>query len=195
LRSSASGDKTEERIVDGIIYIQLPKRVAGKSWIAIDSKKVPGLALADLSQSQSDPGQYLTFLGGVTDDFTKVGTEVVRRERTTHYHGVVNVGKAVQDASLPAVLRDRLSVYAPGPGNATFPLEVWIDAEGRARKIRTVRSVAAIVGRRRPGLVGGHCRVLRVRNRGERAGAAGRGGRRWPAVARCFSIESLRPDN
>jgi hypothetical protein len=150
---AANGDRTEERVVNGIIYFQLGKRVGPNSWIAFDPKKtrLPGLNALDLSHAQGDPGQYLTFVSAATNDYTRVGTEVVRGARTTHYRGAVDVAKALVDQSVPKTVRELLAISVPRFRQALIPINVWIDAQGRVRKIRTVRSLANYVG---PGVSG-----------------------------------------
>jgi hypothetical protein len=140
LQGLRGGFEMELRLVDGVAYMQvssLPDEVqdgfervtGGKSWIKIDPAAF-GLA-AGSGFGQADPGASMDALRGV-DDVTRVGEEEVRGEPTVHYRGTVDVAKAM--AELPESLRGRLS-SVPGLFGTPWAVDVWIDADGRTRKM------------------------------------------------------------
>ncbi len=61
----------------------------------------------------------LTYLRTVAEDVTEAGTETVRGARTTHYRATV-----------------QLSQLGAPPEYDRYPVEVWIDDDGRARRYR-----------------------------------------------------------
>jgi hypothetical protein len=126
----AGGTSVEERIVNRVAYVRTP----ATSWQSLDLKSA-GLNASSLSQSQSDPSQYLSYLAGVSDDVKVVGHESVRGTATTKYHATIDLGRALQRDDIPATLREKLTAVAPGFATAKMTTDVWIDAEGRARKM------------------------------------------------------------
>jgi len=150
LNAGVAGESVtlNERIVDGIVYTELPIAMPGSSkrWLKIDPQGVLGSDLQSLSQSQSDPTRFLSYLAGVSNDVTAVGHEEVRGVDTTHYRATVDMSKALGTSKLPPALQDRLRSLAPQLGAAKLPVEVWVDNDGRARKeVVTVR-VADLIG-------------------------------------------------
>lgn len=118
---------------DGI-FVKLPARLApaSKPWIKLDLSTLAtqaGVNLGSLGQLQSaDPSQALQFLEGAVNDMKKVGSEKVRGADTTHYRGTLDLQKAA--AGAPAV-----SSAVSALGSSTVPTDVWIDGEGRMRKM------------------------------------------------------------
>ncbi|HEV2810764.1 MAG TPA: hypothetical protein VGV93_10260 [Acidimicrobiales bacterium] len=62
----------------------------------------------------------LEYLRSVTDEVTEVGAETVRGVDTTHYRGTVRLAEAGASRE-----RDR------------YPVEVWVDENGRTRRYRS----------------------------------------------------------
>ncbi len=125
---------TVETVLDSDgIFVKLPRVApAAKPWIKLDLKALAGQAgvnTGSLGQLQSaDPSQALEFLKGAADDMKKVGSEKVRGADTTHYRGALDLQKAA--AGAPA-----LNTVVSALGAATVPTDVWIDGEGRMRKM------------------------------------------------------------
>jgi len=137
-----------ERVVDGVVYMQLPAGIPGitKPWVSVDTRNGFGASAQGFGQSQSDPTKFLSALAGVSDDVAEVGHEPVRGVDTTHYRATVDMGKALASPNVPAGLRDRLKTLAPQFGNAKLPVEVWVDSDGRARKELVTVKIADLVG-------------------------------------------------
>ncbi len=133
----------EMRSVDRVLYLKLPSGVLsslgdGKDWISIDASKMPGGAspTSDFGLGQTDPKQFLAYLETVSDDVKAVGSEEIRGVDTTHYHATLDLGKAADRANVPPELRDSLRKLAESMGkSAPIPADVYVDSEGRARRI------------------------------------------------------------
>jgi hypothetical protein len=128
----------QERVVNDTMYMNMPSlssELGGKAWIAFDMKKLLGQSLSSLSQGQTDPTQFLAYLGAVSDDVTKVGTETVQGVDTTHYHATIDFQKALNRENLPSSLRDRLQQLAPSLSGVTMTADAWVDDNGLVRKI------------------------------------------------------------
>ena len=63
-----------------------------------------------------------------------VGKEAIRGTDTTHYRLVVNLDKAIAQA--PASQRDALTKLTNLYTIHTFPVDVWLDAQGRLRRFQ-----------------------------------------------------------
>jgi hypothetical protein len=139
-----------EVVVDAqVVYEKLPPSLVpalgGKGWIKIDLAtigKVGGVDLTSLSSLQSsDPTQALGFLRGASADITQVGKETIRGAQVTHYRTTIDLNKAVANApaSSRAGLESVFKLYA----NPSLPADVWIDNDGRLRKLAYTATVAA----------------------------------------------------
>lgn len=125
-----------------VMYMKFPpqmtKDLGGKSWVKFDvgtllKQSGVDVDLSALTQGQSaDPTSGLGMLRGA-DSVTTVGTETVRGVDTTHYHLVVNIDKALAQA--PAAQRDALGKLVNLYTVHTFPMDVWLDSDGRVRRV------------------------------------------------------------
>lgn len=109
-------------------------------WVSIDiarvSEAVTGTDFAQLSQGgANDPSNTLALLNGVADDVEEVGTEEIRGEETTHYRATVDVRRALEQHDAVED-REQFEAFLDQFGNETIPVEVWLDDEGRARRMR-----------------------------------------------------------
>jgi hypothetical protein len=118
---------------------QLSSELGGKQWVKFDvsgllKQSGVNIDLSALTQGQSaDPTSGLGLLRGA-DSVVAVGTEDVRGTPTTHYRLVVNLDKAIADA--PESQRDALSKLADVYTIHTFPADVWLDSDGRVRRLQ-----------------------------------------------------------
>ena len=134
------GNQSVKTVTDGqSIFEDLGDDVGlpdGKSWLKLtlaDIGKAAGLeGLGELSSSQNDPSSELNYLRGA-GEVTKLGTEDVRGEKTTRYHAVVSFEEAAQKASAAAAKTIRS--IAKKLGQTTQPIDVWIDSDGRVRRL------------------------------------------------------------
>jgi hypothetical protein len=107
-----------------------------KKWLKADLIKIGkayGLNLERLKETrQSDPGQMLAYLKSAVG-VRKVGTDLVRREVTTHYSTVVKAETIVQQS--PPEEREAMRKYLRLNGIHTYPVDIWVDRSGVVRKL------------------------------------------------------------
>jgi hypothetical protein len=108
----------------------------GKSWVKFDLEKLSkkaGLDLASLDDAQQgNATSALDALRGAGET-TKVGREAVTGVPTTHYHAIVDLEKAADQA--PEKQRDALRKIVDLTGTKEMPIDVWIDRKGLVRKM------------------------------------------------------------
>jgi hypothetical protein len=125
-------------------YLRLPVLTQdlpeAKPWIEIELETVSGLTPNELAGigGASDPAQLLQFLRGASGEVETVGREPVRGVDTTHYRATVDLARVIEKApeTARATLRDQLRRRDEAGLGTTFDMEVWIDGEGLARRIR-----------------------------------------------------------
>jgi hypothetical protein len=137
-----AGDvQMEIRVVDGVSYLgfedapdeireAFEARTNGRSWIRIDPAAL-GLPSGGSGFGDNSPGSTVGALRGV-EDVVRLGTETVDGEPTTHYRGHIDVASAM--GQLPEHLRSGLDT-AGGLFARDWPVEVWVDADGRVAKL------------------------------------------------------------
>jgi hypothetical protein len=117
----------------------IPQMPAGKSWVKVDlaaAGRSIGVDVNALSQSQAgDPSQTLAYLRGASGDVTRVGTEDVRGTQTTHYRAVLDLNKAADQS--PGA-REAIKSAINALGSSKQPADVWVDAQGRLRRMRYI---------------------------------------------------------
>jgi hypothetical protein len=129
-----------------IIYLHFPAAIAGKipggkSWVKLDLDKAARQQGIDLGALQStstnnDPAQQLAQLRGA-GDVKKVGTETIRGTKTTHYKATIDLRKAADRAPADqrAAAKRSVEQIIKLTGSSTVPTEVWLDKQGRARRM------------------------------------------------------------
>lgn len=134
-----AGEKITALSDGTIIYEHIPSlasSLGGKSWIKIDLNQLGEMAgisgLGNLQTTNNDPGVSLDSLRGA-GSVTKVGTETVRGTSTTHFHAVIDFNAAAGKAS--AAQAATLRQIATKLGVTAQPVDVWVDAQGRARRL------------------------------------------------------------
>ena len=138
--AGAFGGGPVETVIGGdAVYVRLPPgQPGGRPWLRLDVATLSqqaGLTQGSLAQlQQADPTQALTYLKGALDDVDEVGQEDVRGEETTHYRGTVDLRKA--SASLPPEAQGGVEQLVASLGTSTLPADVWIDDDGRIRRMR-----------------------------------------------------------
>jgi hypothetical protein len=135
-----------------VIYMHVPPDFAqdlgGKEWAKLDFGALMrdqgvDVDIAGLFEGQSnDPTSGLRLLRGA-DNVVKVGPEQIRGIDTTHYRLDVSLDKAIADASTPTE-RDALTKLANLYTVRTFPVEVWLDSDGRVRQFQESLDTATI---------------------------------------------------
>lgn len=140
----------EVRYLNGFIYEQLPPSIAqqmgaSKPWISIDANKLAqqqyGASLSQLqSSTPGNPSDQLGYLRGASDNITTVGKETVDGTATTHYKMTLDLDKAT--ANQPARAKQAVQKLEQQLGTHTLPAQVWIDAQGRVRKLTLAETMA-----------------------------------------------------
>ena len=129
---------------DGVMYMKVPQSLAGqtpggKSWIKIDIsafEKQAGLGVGGLSggsMAAFDPAQTLAYLKGVSQSVTHVGSDTVDGASTEQFHIVIDMKKALDQVS--GSMKCDLSSIESSLGDMTIPADVWIDDQGRLRRM------------------------------------------------------------
>jgi hypothetical protein len=155
----------EIRNVDGIVYMRVPEFMGSAlgggdaEWVAFDTAEAldsTGLSdetLAQLQQ-QADPSAYLAFLRRASDDIEEVGSDTIRGDATTHYAGTLDLAATLDE--LPDEVQDLVDDALPSEGAGSLgsifeqlgldvvPFEVWIDDEGRMRKMAIVMDLTEL---------------------------------------------------
>ncbi len=142
LPSGAGGGKADVLMAGNVLYIKLPldpAELGGRPWLKLDlaaAAKQSGIDLEGLKQQfqSNDPTASLNALRGVSGDVKAVGTEDVRGAKTTHYTATVDLNKAAQQS--PPEARASIEQLSKQLGTATFPMDAWIDGDGRLRRQR-----------------------------------------------------------
>jgi hypothetical protein len=136
-----------EAVQDGaVIYMRMPMLTkqlpGGKEWVMVDVRRQAaqrGLDLSQLGMQSADPRATLEYLKAVAGKVRTLGTETVRGVPTTHYRAVVDVRRYLR--SVPAAQRNafgNLDQLVGQAGLAKLPLELWVDADGLARRMTMV---------------------------------------------------------
>lgn len=109
----------------------------GKPWMKYDRKRLgdsaePGAAGVADSAASGFPSKQLRLLENIGDDVQSLGNEQVRGVDTRHFEGDVELDRVSGDAPWPGA-------SIPEMGLRTTRVGVWLDADGRVR--RMTRSV------------------------------------------------------
>jgi hypothetical protein len=124
------------------IYMHMPflagKLPEGKTWMKLDVTKAAAAAGVSSSSfsslGQNDPTQFLEYLRGSAGGVVSLGPETVEGVPTTHYHGELELSRILAKMPSSEQAAAKSALEKLGSGGA-FPVEVWIDAQGRVRRI------------------------------------------------------------
>jgi hypothetical protein len=158
----------ETRFVNGMLYERLPgslvsKLSNGKPWIALDLAKLSQQGDGSLQQlltdSPSDPSTVLGFMRGADTQVTTVGPDTVDGVPTTHYNVVLDLDKAA--AGQDTQVQQSTHSLEQELGTHTLPAQIWLDAQGRLRRIsmnetlstRAMATPTATAGTKPPGQI------------------------------------------
>jgi hypothetical protein len=136
------GGAVEERIVGGVVYTKMPAEIlraaglpATVRWLSLDPNDAAGADPSALSQSQVDPAGQLAFLAAVSDDVRTIGDEPVRGVATTHYAATIDRVLDSRGEARMTALRTKLAQLRSTVGARGLALDVWLDHDGRVRRI------------------------------------------------------------
>lgn len=132
--------------VDDVIFMKFPVNFSEflpglKPWIKMDAKSLGGEAgLPGFgSLTSQDPTSALAFLRGA-GEVNAEGRESIRGVVTTHYRTTIDLKKASRSAA--AGERAGWADLIEKAGLESFPMDVWIDEQGRARRLRFSMEIA-----------------------------------------------------
>jgi hypothetical protein len=136
-----------------VIYMNLPflagKLPEGKTWMEIDLSKAAQADGIDLSQlsslDETDPTQFLEYLRASSGGVTTVGHETVDGVPTTHYHATLQLSDILArlPSSAQAAAKAALEKLSD---TGAIPVDVWVDAQGRVRRIQLSIGVSVPAG-------------------------------------------------
>lgn len=134
-------DEPMRVVVDGTSsYIRFPMldALTGTSgWLSVTPEDM-GMASSTfgLGATTDDPAQLLETLRGVADEVTPTGDEEIRGVATTGYRATVDLDRALQ--AMPADQREAMAPMLEQIDGSLgeMPVDVWIDADGLARRLR-----------------------------------------------------------
>ncbi len=128
-------------VVPPFMYMNLGGLDAGMfggDWIAIDLTQSAGAdeLLDGLGGMGGDPFGSMQLLERA-DSFEEIGTDTVRGVETTHYRLIVNPARAWEflDEDGRAALEGSLGEFGAAPPDIDIPYDVWLDEQGRARRL------------------------------------------------------------
>ncbi len=136
-----------------VIYMNLPflagKLPEGKTWMEIDLSKAAQADGIDLSQlsslDETDPTQFLEYLRASSGGVSTVGHETLDGVPTTHYHATLQLSDIL--ARLPSSAQAAAKSALEKLDDAgAIPVDVWVDAQGRVRRIELSIGVSLPAG-------------------------------------------------
>jgi hypothetical protein len=126
----------EYRMLGDVMYMKMPGLPVAKEWVKLDLKalgETQGVDLQALTQMRdNDPTQSLAYLSGVSEDVRVDGEEDIRGAHTTRYKATFDLNKAA--AQTPEA-KEKVDKLIQQMGTSTMPATVWIDDDGRMRKM------------------------------------------------------------
>ena len=145
IKQELGGPLTASMILDGrnglVLYMRFPfldsRLPHGKKWLKADLVEIGkayGLDLDRLKETkQSDPGLMLDYLKSAVG-VRKIGSDLVRREVTTHYSTIVKAETIVQQS--PPDQRRAMRKYLRLMGIKTYPVDIWVDRDNVVRRLK-----------------------------------------------------------
>ncbi|MCC7078402.1 MAG: hypothetical protein IT198_14870 [Acidimicrobiia bacterium] len=145
------------RAVEGILYMRYPDSLAaqmglppGAAWIKMDPATLTGLSaeqMESMSGQIQDPTQLLAFLEAAGADVEEAGTEEIDGFETTVYKATATLGALMEEQSEAVekvlgkgtVTEETLETMA----DVEIPMEVWVDGDGRVRRLRVQMDMSA----------------------------------------------------
>jgi hypothetical protein len=124
----------EVRAIGGTDYVAY--EVDGKTyWVKERAERDadPVELLFPIPGGASDPSDVFSIVLRASDKITNLGIEEVRGDEATHYRASVDVRKLAEE--VPAPRQD--DFLAGMLGDKSLPVDIWVDAESRLRRIST----------------------------------------------------------
>jgi hypothetical protein len=133
------------------VYMNMPflagKLPAGKTWMKLDFSKLAqaaGLNSSSFSSlGQNDPTQFLAYLRASSGGVVKLGQETVDGVPTTHYSATIPLSHVLEHLTSAEQTAVKGLIEKLGSA-ATIPAEVWVDAQGRVRRMQLTVSLGSV---------------------------------------------------
>jgi hypothetical protein len=125
------GGTVEVREIGKTVYVKIPNATdPSKPWVKTDAAT---FGAQNNGAGTADPSQFLSYLRGASKGITDEGTDTVRGTQTRKLDTTLDLRKAA--AKLPAQQKAALEKAIQQLGTSTIPAVVWIDDQGRLRKM------------------------------------------------------------
>jgi hypothetical protein len=130
-----------ESILTGdVLYMRAPffaqAGLSGRQeWVKLDLEQLArqrGIDLSSLVNASPTPNSVLAYLKG-SGEVKKLGSEMVRGAKTTHYRVTVDLEQAADRADAATAQSIRRVIRLSGV--KTIPVDAWIDGRGYLRKV------------------------------------------------------------
>jgi hypothetical protein len=136
-----------------LIYMDMPflagKLPEGKTWIELDLTKAASAAGINLSQlsslDQTDPDQFLEYLRASSGDVSTVGSETLDGVPTTHYRATLQLSSILDRLPSSEQAAAKTALEKLG-GVSGIPVDVWVDGQGRVRRIQMSIDIGSPAG-------------------------------------------------
>jgi hypothetical protein len=119
---------------------------AGKHWVRIDSTSAPGFdSLSPFGDMNTHPTRPLQALGKMGPTVRSIGSEKLKGVTTTRYRGDVGLVDVLRPvtAGMPAAQQQAAREALIKLDGVRLPVDVWIDGDGRARRLEITITAAA----------------------------------------------------
>lgn len=131
-----------ERYIAPKAYIKLSSGIGpalphGKTWIEVDSSRLPSGAASSLGPFGAvagNPKSLLTSLTAIASSERKLGTSTIRGVPVTGYQ--LNIDPAKVEARIPSAQRKSVGQLAQGLGKGTLPVDVYVDGQNLLRRVQ-----------------------------------------------------------
>ncbi len=129
--SGNPGGTVEIREFGQTVYVKVPNATdPSRPWVKTDART---FGSQNGGAGASDPSQFLSYLRGASSGITDEGADTVRGTHTRKLKANLDLRKAA--AKLPTDRRAAVEKAIQQLGTSTIPAEVWIDDQGRLRKM------------------------------------------------------------
>ena len=130
-------------IADGAtLYLDVGEEaIPGKRWVRVNAAETTPAGVGSVAAPtlQASPTTSLRYLDGA-ESVEKVGTEIVRQIRTTHYRMRIDVKRAAE------ANEDDVGDALDQIGDLELDAEAWIDDQGRLRRFEFTIPVGELPG-------------------------------------------------
>ena len=136
-----------------VIYMNMPflagELPEGKTWMKLDLSKAASAAGVELPQlsslDQDDPTQFLEYLRASSGGVSTVGREALDGVSTTHYRATLQLSSILDRVPSNEQAAAKAALEKLGDAGG-IPVDVWVDAQGRVRRIQLSVAAGATTG-------------------------------------------------